>query len=249
MLLLVLLSLGRPSRAFERHLPITMLVLGYCLFPLSLGGFGPLHPRFAAFMVPALLVAFEPREEPEHSSLPGLIAATSVAWLGLFVHRLVDFERETQPIADFIGRMPNGLGIRPIVFDRTSEVFPALPALLHLSAYYVPEKAGHQGYSFAMYPTSVIRYAPGVTPTMTRGAEWRPEAFSAAEELDRYDCFLVHSSTDRALELFGDRAPEVTLAFHEAGWWAYLDRSALNALRVHEQGLSHEQPLVFSRSN
>lgn len=63
MLLLVCLSLGRPSRAPERYLPLGLLLLGYCLFPLSLGGFGPLHPRFAVFMVPALLIAFEPRAE------------------------------------------------------------------------------------------------------------------------------------------------------------------------------------------
>jgi len=248
LLALVLLSLGRPSRALERYFPILFLILGYCLFPLSLGGFGPLHPRFAAFMVPALLIAFEPRTDLEHSMLPGLIAATSVAWVGLLVHRLVEFEQETRPVADFVARMPAGLSIRPIVFERTSQVFPELPALLHMSAYYLPEKAGRQGYSFAMYPTSVIRYAPSVTPTMDHGAEWHPEYFSARDELDQYDCFLVHSSTDRSAELFAERAPEVTLAFHEAGWWAYLSRSAQVALRAHDTEGQHEQPLVFSRS-
>jgi hypothetical protein len=248
LLLLLALSLGRPSRVLERHLPIVFLTLGYCLFPLCLGGFGPLHPRFAAFVVPALLIACEPRRELEHSLLQGLVAATCVAWFGLLVHRLVLFAQETRPITDFVARMPAGLSIRPLVFERTSEAFPALPVLLHLSAYYVPEKAGRQGYSFAIYPTSVIRYLPGVTRTMDHGEEWHPEAFSARNELDRYDCFLVHSSSDRSAELFGERAPELHLAFHEAGWWAYLNRSALTALHAHDEGLQHEQPLVFSRT-
>jgi hypothetical protein len=225
------------------------MLLGYCLFPLCLGGFGPLHPRFAAFVVPALLIACEPRREHESPMLPGLIAATCVAWLGLLVHRLVLFERETQPIADFVARMPANLSIRPIVFERTSEAFPALPAFLHLSAYYVPEKAGRQGYSFALYPTSVIRFLPGVPRTMDHGDEWHPEGFSASDEIDHYDCFLVHSSIDRSSELFGERAPEVSLAFHEAGWWAYLNRSALTALRGQDnEGPQHEQSMVFSRS-
>jgi hypothetical protein len=248
-LLLLALTFGRPSRAIERYLPLILLVLGYCVFPLMLGGFGPLHPRFAAFMVPALLLAFEPGAEHEHSLLPGLVAATTVAWLGLFVHRLSAFEAETRPVADFVARMPEGLSIRPIVFERTSEVFPDLPVLLHLSAYYLPEKAGRQGYSFAMYPTSVIRNAPSVVPTMDSGAEWHPESFSAQIELDRYDCFLVHSDSDRSVELFGDEAPGVSLAFHEGSWWAYLTRSALTALTAYNrEGSRHEQPLVVSRS-
>ncbi len=242
---LVCSSLGRPSRELERWLPLVFMLLGYCLFPLMLGGFGPLHPRFAAFFVPTLLLAFEPRQHEEHSHIPGLIAATCVAWLGLLVHRLNAFEHETKPIADFVAEMPAGLSIRPIVFERTSEAFPALPALLHLSAYYVPEKAGRQGYSFAMYPTSVIRYQPGLVPTMDGGSEWHPEWFSADNELGQYDVFLVHSASDRAPELFGARAAELNLAFHEQGWWAYVDRSSL---AFHDKGSSHGKSLVSSRS-
>jgi hypothetical protein len=245
---LVVWSLGPPSHSLERALPLSFMVLGYCLFPLSLGGFGPLHPRFAVFMVPALLIACEPRSKPRSSRVAACIALASVAWLGLFVRRLSLFARETQPIVDFVSRMPSGLSIRPIVFERTSSAFPALPALLHMSAYYVPEKGGRQGYSFAMYPTSVIRYVAKLNPTMDGGAEWHPETFFARAELDRYDCFLVHSSRDRTGELFGARLPEVSLAFHEAGWWAYLTRSASRrSASALGKEMGHEQPLVVSR--
>jgi hypothetical protein len=245
---LVLLSLGPPSHSLERALPLSFMVLGYCLFPLSLGGFGPLHPRFAVFMVPALLIACEPRAKPDSARIAACIALGSIAWIGLFEQRLSLFARETRPIFDFVSVMPSGLSIRPIVFERTSRAFPALPALLHLSAYYVPEKAGRQGYSFAMYPTSVIRYASNVVPTMDGGAEWHPEWFSPRAELDQYDCFLVNSTTDRSEELFGARASELRLVFHEAGWWAYLTRSALEAQRIGSwKGMGHEQPLVVSR--
>lgn len=46
----VLLCVGSPSRSIERWAPLCLLLLGFCLFPLSLHGFGPLHPRFAALM-------------------------------------------------------------------------------------------------------------------------------------------------------------------------------------------------------
>ena len=245
---LVVLALGRPSRAFERFLPLAALLLGFCLFPLSFGGFTPLHPRFAAFMVPALLLAFEPRAASRFGLLPSCIAAVTTAWFALFAFRLQRFVAETQPIRDFVARMPAHLRIRPIIFDRTSDVFPALPTALHLSAYYVPEKAGTQGYSFAMYPTSVIRYVPGVVPTMDRGAEWSPDWFSPVELAD-YDCFLVHSASDRSLELFGTQINEVSLAFQEQGWWAYLTRSAPSASNVSTREMKNDEQRLVARSS
>ncbi len=218
---IVLSSLGRPSHEPERFLPLLVMLLGYCLFPLSLGGFTPLHPRFAAFLVPTVLLAFQPRGRARSAYFDGFIVATTVGWFCLFAIRLQRFARETQPIADFVSRMPAGLRIRPLIFERNSNAFPGLPAMLHLSAYYVPEKGGYQGYSFAMYPTSVVRYHPDVVPTMDRGAEWHPEWFSSGYELAGYQCFLVHSSIDRSAELFDARVDQLSLVFHEQGWWAY----------------------------
>jgi hypothetical protein len=218
---IVAFSLGRPSREPERFIPLAVMLLGYCLFPLSFGGFTPLHPRFAAFLVPTLLLAFQPRSGARSPYFEGFIAFTTAAWFCLFAIRLQRFARETQPIKDFIAGMPAGLRIRPLIFDRGSEAFPGLPAMLHLSAYYVPEKGGYQGYSFAMYPTSVVRYHPDVVPTMDRGAEWHPEWFSAAYEAGGYHCFLVHSALDRSTELFERELDQLRLVFHEQGWWAY----------------------------
>jgi hypothetical protein len=218
---IVLRSLGRPSREPERFLPLSVMLLGYCLFPLSFGGFTPLHPRFVAFLVPSLLLAFQPNQAARSPYFEAFIALTTAAWFGLFAVRLQRFNHEMQPIADFVARMPAGLRIRPLIFDRVSEAFPGLPAMLHMSAYYVPEKGGYQGYSFAMYPTSVVRYRPDIVPTMDRGAEWHPEWFSAADELGGYQCFLVHSALDRSAELFGAEVDRLSLVFQEQGWWAY----------------------------
>lgn len=222
-LILVLLgmALGSPSRKPERWLPLFGVLLGFCLFPASMGGFGPLHPRFAAFLAPALLVAFEPRRRPLPQLWPALALTVCGAWCALFVWRMSRFAAESQPVQGFVQKMPKGLVVRPIVFERESSAFPGLPVHLHLSAYYLAEKGGIQGYSFAMYPTSVIRYVPGFIPGMGGGAEWHPDRFSADRELDKYDCFLVHSHKDRSLQLFGDRLKEVALDFHQGDWWAY----------------------------
>ena len=217
---IVLRSLGRPSRDAERFLPLFVMLLGYCLFPISLGGFTPLHPRFVAFLIPSLLLAFQPKQAARSPYFEGFIALTIAAWFCLFGARLWRFSLETQPIADFVARMPAGLHIRPLIFRRASSSFPGLPAMLHMSAYYVPEKGGFQGYSFAMYPTSVVRYRPDIVPTMDGGAEWHPEWLSA-DELSGYNCFLVHSKADLSAQLFKAQVDRLGLIFHEQDWWAY----------------------------
>ncbi len=223
-LTLVAVCLGRPRRAPEFFVPLASMLLGYCLFPLMMGGFGPLHPRFVAFIVPCSLLAFEPRQSLWFEHLPAVIALSCVAWLTLFVARLQAFTRETAPLANFVAQMPSGLSIRPIIFERDGAAFPGLPAMLHLSGYYAAEKGGRQGYSFAMYPTSAVRYSTNVVPTMSGGSEWHPEYWSE-NEVDDYDCILVRSATDRSAELFATRAGDVRLAFHERDWWAYATSS------------------------
>jgi hypothetical protein len=81
-----------------------------------------------------------------------------------------------------------------------------------------------------MYPTSVIRYVPDYKPGMGGGAEWHPEWFSADKDLEGYDCFLVHSTTDRGVPLFGSKLDAMSLDFHEGAWWAYRMRPARAAL-------------------
>src|SRR5262249_45678150 len=40
----VAVALGRPSRSLERWVPLALLIVAFCTFPLMLSGFGPLHP-------------------------------------------------------------------------------------------------------------------------------------------------------------------------------------------------------------
>ncbi|HEX6764285.1 MAG TPA: hypothetical protein VF103_02380, partial [Polyangiaceae bacterium] len=139
--------------------------------------------------------------------------------------RLAAYNREAAAFHALERELPAGLSMRPLVFDRNTRVFPGVPAYLHYSAYYYVEKGGTQGYSFAMYPISVVRYRAGVPPRMVGGAEWSPETFDWQRELASYDYFVVHSATDRSRELFGN-APRVALESRRGDWWAYRKRTS-----------------------
>ena len=215
---------GTPSHRPERLVPISLTLAGFLAFPALFRGVGPLSPRFVVLVIPGLLLAFEPRAAEAKRSRARIgraaLAALSTGWVVVWLARLPAYNRETAGVHALIAGMQTGLRIRPIVFERESEAYPGVPALLHLPAYYQVTKGGTQGYSFAMYPISVVRYRVGVPPRMRGGAEWRPENFDWRRERDVYDSFIVHSTSDRTRALFGS-TPGVVLDARHGDWWAY----------------------------
>ncbi len=221
----MLLVLGvRLERRPERFLPLVFLLAGYLLFPTMFRGIVLLHTRLPYFLLPIALLAFAPPPESgdRQKRVPRLsVLGVTLTWLVLFCARLVAFQAEAASFHRLEARLRPGLAVRPLIFDRQSRAFPGVPAFLHYSAYYYVDKGGSQGYSFAQYPLSVVRYRPGVIATMQGGSEWRPDWFRQ-QEIPDYDYFLVRSSLDRGEELFG--GTEVELEAHEGQWWAYARR-------------------------
>ncbi len=225
LLALVLLSVGaKASGALERRLPLALFFLGYGLFPEMFRGVVLLHTRLPAFFLPVLLLAFVPRA-PKRSWLVGVTRAglglATAFWLGVFVWRLAAFNRESAGFHALTSELRPGLAMRPLIFERNSRVFPGVPAYLHYSAYYYVEKGGRQGYSFAMYPISVVRYRPAVKVNMQNAAEWRPDRFDGSNEVAGYDYFLVRSAEDREDKLFSDAPEPVVLDNRHGDWWGY----------------------------
>lgn len=220
LLVAVAWSLG-PRRPWLCTLPPLAALVGYGLFPTLFRGAGPLHPRFAAYLVPSLLLAFAPGVRLQAFPRRALCAFVSVSVMSLFAWRLVGFNRETADFRALVSRVPAGLAVRPLVFERGSAAFPGIPAHLHLPAYYSAEKGGSSGYSFAMYSISVVRFRPGVRIIMGGGSEWVPEHFDASREAADYDYFIVKSSLDRTDGLFPGPRPAAVLEQHIGDWWGY----------------------------
>ncbi len=224
LLLAAFATLGlRPAPALLRVVPLAGLLLGYAFFPVLFRGIALLHTRLPSLLLPLLLLALRPpsvRRESAKRQLHGFLAALVGVWFVWFGVRLTDFRAEVDGYHALTRRLPHGLSMRPIIFDRESQVFPAVPAFIHYSAYYYVEKGGWQGYSFAMYPISVVRYRPHVTPGMQYAAEWRPDRFDPRYEVPAYQYFLVRSETDRSAQLFADAPVRLDARF--GPWWGYV---------------------------
>jgi hypothetical protein len=207
-----------------RVVPLVFVVGGYALLPPGLLGLAWLNARFTGFIIPALLIAFLPKqyESPKSRALAQRThAAVTTVWLAWFGVRLIDFNREARAFYELIDRLPPGLAMRPVIFDRTSRAFPGVPVYLHYSAYYQAQKGGRQGFTFAVYPSSAIRFCGAHPPLMAGGAEWNPKSFDASREAPLYDYFLVRSEIDRSAQLFATATVPVELDVHVGEWWGY----------------------------
>jgi len=142
----------RLTRRPERLAPLALLLVAYTFFPAMFRGIVLLHTRLPCFLLPLWLLALEPPAPHAHATLRGRLAifAITAAWLAIFCTRLIQFNREAAEFHQLEARLPAGLAMRPLVFDRNTRVFPGVPAYLHYSAYYCVDKGGTQGYSFAM---------------------------------------------------------------------------------------------------
>jgi hypothetical protein len=228
------IHLGRPQSRPGWILPLLITSAGYALFPPRLWGLDWLNARFTGFVIPTLLIAFRPAltsVAPAVTSLerlksalrsPPWMVALVATWFCVFGVRLYRFNQDTATFRRLIQRLPEGLKVRSLVFERESPAFPSVPSLLHLPVYYQVEKGGFHGFSFAIYPSSVIRFRePRTLPHIAGGMEWHPELFDAPNEVPLYDYFIVHSSTDRTRELFADSPDPIVLDAHFGSWWGY----------------------------
>ena len=215
---------GPPKRSLVRTAPLVLALVGFCAFPAMYRGVGPLWPRFAVLLLPTSLLLLRPTvatANPAPHLRRAAVLSIVLVWCGVFVHRTWAFNQESAPLHQLISGMSRNLRVRSIVFEPIPRAFPGLPALNHLAALYLVAKGGILAYSFAMYPSSVVRFSSGVVSSVAPGAEWNPNAFDADSEGDSYDYYVVHSQSDRTVQLFGQVDPVAQLESRYGNWWGY----------------------------
>jgi hypothetical protein len=221
-LVLVGLSLGKPSRDWSRYGLLALGLVAYFLFPFELRGVSFLFERFAVLIIPGLiLLAAGPRSLLPRWLRRGALVLFSAFWVGVFATRVRAFNREAGDFPRLIRELPPRLRVRPLVFTNRSAAFPGTPLFLHFPAYYQAEKGGFYGYSFARYYTCFVRYQPAVDIGMGEDMEWNPGRFDARIEVAKYDVFIVRADWDASGSLFRRSPQPIVLDTHSGPWWIY----------------------------
>jgi hypothetical protein len=209
---------GRPSRDPVRWSPLLVIAAAYLLFPFKLRGVAFLYERFAAFLVPALLVALEPAERGPREVRRMLQLALPAVWLAILASRFAAFQEEARGWDEIQACMKPGKRVRPLIFLRGSENMPGAFPFLHFPAYYTAEQGGWIGFSFAANYTSFARYRPGVSFGIATEKEWDPGDFDAPREVPLYDYFVAHARQDPGPSLF-QTSPEPLRLLCQSGNW------------------------------
>jgi hypothetical protein len=221
-LLLVALSLGKPSRQWGRYGLLALGLLAYFLFPFELRGVSFLFERFAVLIIPGMLLlsAGERALLPRWVRRP-LMLLFSVFWVAVFAQRVRHFNQEAGDFPRLIAELPPRMRVRPLVFTNRSEAFPGTPLFLHFPVYYQAEKGGFYGYSFARYYTCFVRYQPAVDIGMGEDMEWNPGRFDPRIEAAKYDIFIVRADWDASGSLFQRSPQRIVLESQSGPWWIY----------------------------
>jgi hypothetical protein len=191
-LALPLLAAGRPSRKLYRWMPLTAAAVLCLALPFKLVGTSFLHQRFAAFLLPGVLLALDGPSRIRAPFHRAAVALASALWLAVVAKRIFDFDAEARPFDNVLAKLEPNRALRPVIVAADSAHVPGGYPFVHFGAYYQAEKGGRIGFSFARNYPSVVRYRPDVHRGMPYDAEWHWEKYSK-DEGPLYDYFLFRA--------------------------------------------------------
>jgi hypothetical protein len=237
-LLMVLpFALGaRPSRQLWRWIPFALTVLAFAIVPLSAIEVDLIYGRFAAFMLPTLLLALEPRrretEEPRSPRLlssavwgRGLAGAVVAAQLLSVAFTFRAFDAEARPLDAMLAAAEPHKRVLYLPTAPASAVSFSWP-YSHFGQWYQVRRGGLVDFSFAEFFPMWYRYREELLPGLPDEFDWRPNTFRwGLHHGERFDYLLVRGpvlaewfegspervypvATEREWTLLGVRRPD-----------------------------------------
>ncbi len=219
-LVLLPLFLGvRPTRQRWRYTPLGVLLPLYLFLPDLFFGTGLVAERLVVVLFVAYLMIWDPDEaSPAPAVARGALLAAPLLWLGTRVVQATRFHAETRDVAAVIEDLPPHQRVLSLIYDARAFALPA-PSYAHLVQWYVTEKGGLVDFSFAAYFPQAVRYRRSLAPELPQGVEFEPRFYDDARWGGAWAYTVVHSLTDRQVEIFGARPVE--LVSRHGAWWVY----------------------------
>ena len=212
----------RLSSLRSRRLPLAATLVIVLLAPNLAFGTAYLAPRFALFLLPALLFALERGPVPaRRGAYPALLAAVAVLLVAGVASRFLGLAREGAGLAEVLAAAPGGGRLLYLGYDRGSRYSPDTP-FLHSGMLHAVDRCGVAEPSFARGFQQPVRYRPGRVAPLPDLVQYAPYRF----RWDRhggadYDLFLVRSVGAPDLARIGGGDGRLVLRAHEGRWWLY----------------------------
>jgi hypothetical protein len=223
-LLLASLAVTRPRLARERArwLPFAATLALVLLAPNFVRGASYIAPRFAYFLLPALLFALEKGPDAQGgASHRAILAVASLLLLAGVEVRYLGMAREGEGLTAVLARAPAGRRLLYLAYDRDSRYSPDTP-FIHSGMLYAVDRCGVAERSFARGPFQPVRYRPGAVAPLPDLIEYAPYRFRWNEHGGAgYDLFLVRSAGPPDLRRIAGDPARLTPLAQSGRWWLY----------------------------
>lgn len=223
-LLVASLAVTRPrlSRVRSRWVPLAATLAIVLLAPNYAFGTAYLAPRFALFLLPALLCALERGSEPRAGGARrtqlALVALLLVAGVEL---RFLGMAREGEGLAQVLAAAPDGGRLLYLGYDRASRYSPDTP-FLHSGMLYAVDRCGVAERSFARGFQQPVRYREGGASPLPGLVEYMPYRFRWSQHGgDGYDLFLVRAASEPDVGRIAGGEGRLAPLANEGRWWLY----------------------------
>jgi hypothetical protein len=221
---LVLICAERPQRNAAyllRTFPLLATLGFFFLSPWSMFGTAMLYPRFAAFLIPTVVLLARPAEEELRPLFKALIAGVVVAWLAVLAGRFNAFSADAAGFDAIATQMAPKRNVQSLIFEPFGPDETGAPVFQHLPAYYQAEKGGEFENSFFSYPQVILTYRPQYQTKMFDRFYITPRSFDWATHGDA-DYYVIRANRDTSAWIFRDATEKIGLKAQAGLWWLYV---------------------------
>jgi hypothetical protein len=211
---------ARPARFGWRWAPLGAALLLYFGFPHDVMGTAFIYPRFAVFVVPALLIALQPGPGlgPDGRVGRALLVMLALVAAVAVTFRFVAFERESSSFHEVVDRVEPGSRLLGLTYGVTSEPVP-YPVYLHWVCWLQVERRAVADFSFAEFFPNRFRYRREHDPALPDHVEWAPGRFRWSEHGGAlYDYFLIRNREAVPPAQFAGATTESELVIESGPW-------------------------------
>lgn len=211
---------ARPSRFGWRWAPILVALLLYLAVPQNILGTALVYPRYAIFLVPALLVALQRGRGlgPGGHAGRGLIVAVGLVAVVASTLRFMAFEREASSFMTIADNVEPGSRVLGLTFGPMSDAIP-YPVYLHWVCWLQVERQAVADFSFAEFFPNRFRYQADRDPNLPDHVEWAPGAFRWSKHSGIvYDYFLIRNGTRSLPNQFAGATTKFELVTSNKPW-------------------------------